>query len=274
MTAASTRAGGGVRDARARDERCGRRLDLRADVPDLRRHHGAHGVRRPDRGRHRDGVAVARRLRVPAARARRAAGGRLMRVEMFLGRLGERRPALASDWQIFLLAVLGAAVLALDRARRVAGLRHARCATSEFAGVEGIFKITVWPIKFLIVVGFRRRGRRARASARSRKPRRSLASAADPRRALAPLGVVVLALLVAALWFGDVEPRTVGVAMIALGVVLIVLGMPIAFALLTDGLPRPRAHQARLHDRDPYARARGRRHDLRVRVRDACRCSC
>ena len=95
-------------------------------------------------------------------------GGRLMQVEMVLGRLGERRPALVSDWQIFLLAV-SAAVLALIAIGAwpdfAAALR-----TNEFAGVEGIFKITVWPIKLLLVVGFRRRGRRGRASARRASP--------------------------------------------------------------------------------------------------------
>ena len=42
-------------------------------------------------------------------------------------------------------------------------------------------------------------------------------------------------LAVAVLWSGDAEPRTVGIAMIALVVVLIVLGLPIAFALLLTG---------------------------------------
>ena len=44
-------------------------------------------------------------------------------------------------------------------------------------------------------------------------------------------GVVVVTLL----WQSDVELRTVGIAMIALVVVLIVLGLPIAIALLVTG---------------------------------------
>ncbi len=42
-------------------------------------------------------------------------------------------------------------------------------------------------------------------------------------------------LAIAVLWSVDAEPRTVGIAMIALVVVLIVLGLPIAFALLLTG---------------------------------------
>jgi C4-dicarboxylate transporter, DctM subunit len=159
-------------------------------------------------------------------------GGRLMQVEMILGPLSERRPALASDWQVFLLAV-SAAVLALIAIGAwpdfVTAFR-----TSEFAGVEGIFKVTVWPIKLLVVAGSA-----AAAIELVRQlvlqVRRSLASSTDPRRVLAPLVVVVLAVLLAVLWAGDVDPRTVGVAMIAAALALIVLGMPIAVSLLTTG---------------------------------------
>jgi C4-dicarboxylate transporter DctM subunit len=158
-------------------------------------------------------------------------GGRLMQVEMILGPLTQRRPALASDWRIFLLATC-VAVLALIAIGAwpdfVTAFR-----TSEFAGVEGIFKITVWPIKLLLVAGSAVAV--IEISRQLVAQRRSLASAADPRRALAPLGVVVLALLFAALWLGDVDPRTVGVAMIATALALIALGMPIAIALLTAG---------------------------------------
>jgi tripartite ATP-independent transporter DctM subunit len=159
-------------------------------------------------------------------------GGRLMQVEMVLGPLSERRPALASDWRVILLAV-SSIVLALIAVGSwpdfVTALR-----TSEFAGVEGIFKITVWPIKLLLVVGS---AAAALVLVRQlvEQVRGSLASPADARRALAPLGAAAFALLAALLWFGDAEPRTVGVAMIAAALALIVLGMPIAVALLTSG---------------------------------------
>jgi tripartite ATP-independent transporter DctM subunit len=158
--------------------------------------------------------------------------GRLMQVEMLLGPLTVRRPALASDWQVLLLAASAAAfgLIAIGAwPDFVVALR-----TREFAGVEGIFKITVWPIKLLIVAGstvtavelLRQLGAQIR---------RSVASAADARRVLAPLGVAVLALLLAALWYGDADPRTVGVAMIVAALALIALGLPIAISLLVTG---------------------------------------
>ena len=60
-------------------------------------------------------------------------------------------------------------------------------------------------------------------------------AAADRSGWLAAVAVGLGILAVAALWTGDAEPRTVGIAMIALVVVLIVLGLPIAFALLLTG---------------------------------------
>jgi len=158
--------------------------------------------------------------------------GRLMQVEMVLGPLAASRPALASDWQIFLTAA-SAAIFALIAVGAwpdfVTAFR-----TSEFAGVEGIFKIQVWPVKGLLVAGSA-----AAALEMLRRLaiqiRHSLASAFDARRALAPLGVALLAVLVAALWYGDVEPRIVGVAMIAAALAMVVLGMPIAISLLATG---------------------------------------
>jgi tripartite ATP-independent transporter DctM subunit len=53
---------------------------------------------------------------------------------------------------------------------------------------------------------------------------------------VAAASVLLGAVAVALLWNADAEPRTVGIAMIVLVVVLIVLGLPIAFALLLTGL--------------------------------------
>ena len=106
--------------------------------------------------------------------------------------------------------------------------------TNEFAGVEGIFTIQVWPIKLLIVVG---------CAVASIELARQLVvhagharAAADPRRWFAVAALALGALLVAVLWSAEVEPRTVGIAMIVLVVVLIVLGLPIAFALFLTGV--------------------------------------
>jgi tripartite ATP-independent transporter DctM subunit len=153
--------------------------------------------------------------------------GRLMRVEMFLAPLEQRSPAAAGAWKA-LFALLGLGLLAALVLGSWPDLVNA-WATNEFAGVEGIFTIPVWPIKLLIVVGSAIAGvELARQLVRS-------AAAADRSAWLAGAAVLLGALAVAALWNADAEPRTVGVAMIALVVVLIVLGLPIAFALLLTG---------------------------------------
>jgi TRAP-type mannitol/chloroaromatic compound transport system permease small subunit len=154
--------------------------------------------------------------------------GRLMRVEIFLTPLERRAPAAASAWRA-LFALIGVALFATLVLGSWPDLASA-WATAEFAGVEGIFTVPVWPIKLLIVVGSAVAGvelllELARAGA-----------AADRRVWVTLAGAALGALVVAALWSADVEPRTVGVAMIALVVVLIVLGLPIAFALLATGL--------------------------------------
>src|SRR5690606_1807953 len=75
----------------------------------------------------------------------------LTRAEMLVGPLERRAAALADRWHVFLAAV-GAALFALitigswpDFVRAVA--------TREFAGVENLFKVPVWPMKLLLVVG-------------------------------------------------------------------------------------------------------------------------
>jgi len=158
--------------------------------------------------------------------------GRLMHVEMFLTPLEAKRPTLASDWQMLLSAV-GIAMLAVIAVGAWPDLLAA-WRTAEFAGVEGIFKIEVWPIKLLLVVGSviaaLELARQVAVRART-----SLAGAASAARLLTPAVVVATAVFVAALWYGDVEPRTIGIAMIGVAVVAIVLGMPIAIALLFSG---------------------------------------
>jgi tripartite ATP-independent transporter DctM subunit len=158
--------------------------------------------------------------------------GRLMRVEMFLAPLAVRRPTLASDWQMLLSAV-GIAMLAIIAIGAWPDLATA-WRTSEFAGVEGIFKVEVWPIKLLLVVGS------AIAALELVRQlighaRRSLTGAVVAARLLTLVAVVATALFVAALWYGDVEPRAIGIAMIGVAIVAIVLGMPIAVALLFSG---------------------------------------
>jgi tripartite ATP-independent transporter DctM subunit len=154
--------------------------------------------------------------------------GRLMRVEMFLMPLAQRAPAAASAWHA-LFALLGIALLVALVLGTWPDLASA-WTSAEFAGVEGIFTIPVWPIKLLIVVGS------AIAAVVLARELAVTAASADRSGWLALVVLVLGALAVAVLWSVDAEPRTVGVAMIALVVVLIVLGLPIAFALLLTGL--------------------------------------
>jgi C4-dicarboxylate transporter, DctM subunit len=157
---------------------------------------------------------------------------RLMRVEMFLEPLARRRPAVAGAWQV-LFAVVGIALLATIVAGTWPDFVRA-WRTNEFAGVEGIFTVQVWPIKLLIVLGCTFAGlelvRQLAAHALL-----AFAATRQPGRWVALAAVALGALLVATLWNADVEPRTIGMAMIALVVGLIVLGLPIAFALLLTG---------------------------------------
>jgi tripartite ATP-independent transporter DctM subunit len=157
--------------------------------------------------------------------------GRLMRVEMFIEPLERRRPVAAHAWSA-LLAAAGIAMLATIAIGIWPDFVRA-WRTAEFAGVEGIFKIEVWPIKLVIGAGSivaavelaRQLVLHVRGASRG----------AEPRRWLVPAALVLVAAFIAWLWSGDVEPRSVGIAMIALVVVAIVLGMPIAIALLGTG---------------------------------------
>ena len=169
--------------------------------------------------------------------------GRLMRVEMFLEPLARRHPVAASVWNV-LFAVLGIGILLTIVLGSWPDFVRA-WDTNEFAGVEGIFTIQVWPIKLLIVVG---------CAVASIELARQLVvhagrarAAADPRRWFAVAALALGALLVAALWSAEVEPRTVGIC---------------------DDRARRRADRARLADRVravPHGRRRPRAREARCR---------
>jgi tripartite ATP-independent transporter DctM subunit len=157
--------------------------------------------------------------------------GRLMRVEMFIAPLERADPGAAGAWGA-LFAALGIAMLGAIAVGAWPDFARA-FATAEFAGVEGIFTVAVWPIKLLIVVGSLAAAL-ALAWPLASGVRQATRGAGSRRYAALALGLaggVGFALLLGA----DLEPRTVGIAMIALVVVLIVLGLPIALALLTTG---------------------------------------
>jgi tripartite ATP-independent transporter DctM subunit len=157
--------------------------------------------------------------------------GRLMRVEMFIGPLERARPAAAQAW-LALFGTLGIAMLLVTAAGAWPNFVRA-WSTAEFAGVEGIFTVAVWPIKLIIVVGCV-----MSVVVLARRVVTALASTfatTEPRRWHAAAAVLLAAVAVALLVRGDVEPRTVGVAMIVLVVAAIVVGLPIAFSLLLTG---------------------------------------
>jgi C4-dicarboxylate transporter, DctM subunit len=157
--------------------------------------------------------------------------GRLMQVEIVLQPLGAKRPALKQAWTAVLAAV-AAVLFALIAAGAWPDFARA-FRTAEFAGVEGIFIIEVWPIKLLVVIGAAAaalESLRQAGAALVRAMRQS-----EPARWLAPVIVVAVAAIVAALWFGNVAPRAIGVAMLVLVLGSIVLGLPIAIALLGAG---------------------------------------
>jgi tripartite ATP-independent transporter DctM subunit len=159
-------------------------------------------------------------------------GGRLMHVEMLVAPLERKRPALANDWQL-MLAGVGAALLIVAAVGAwpdfVTALR-----TREFAGVEGIFKVDVWPIKLVLVVGAAVAALELLRQIAVRL-RRALAADREPRRLLTPLVALAVAAAIVGLWLLELEPRAIGVAMIGLTLAAILVGMPIAFALLGTG---------------------------------------
>jgi C4-dicarboxylate transporter DctM subunit len=156
--------------------------------------------------------------------------GRLTRAEVLLGRLEQRRPALGAAWNAVLLAI-AAVLLALTAVGAWPDFVRA-WRTSEFAGVEGLYTIPVWPVKGLVVAGA---AVAALESLRQLTGRLRASGAGGGAGWLAVLGPVVLAAVFAWLWLGGAEARTIGTAMIAIVLLLIAFGMPIAIALLTTG---------------------------------------
>jgi tripartite ATP-independent transporter DctM subunit len=154
---------------------------------------------------------------------------RLTRAEFLFDRIQAGDPKLASDWSGVLSVFAFAMCLVIAIGIYPDFIRAFR--TAEFAGVQGIFSVQVWPIKLLIFLGALaaafESGRRAiedfRADGESSS--RGLALIVP---ALVLIGTVLLATSTA-------EPRLVGAAMIVMVLALITLGMPIAIALLLTG---------------------------------------
>ena len=107
--------------------------------------------------------------------------------------------------------------------------------TSEFAGVEGIYTFPVWPVKFIVFAG---------ATAAALVYLRRLTSRIrqiNNKHSLNTSWVIFLgligfcSLLVAITWIADLQDRTIGIITIATVLLAILLGMPIAVALLLIG---------------------------------------
>jgi tripartite ATP-independent transporter DctM subunit len=110
-------------------------------------------------------------------------------------------------------------------------------ATADFAGVEGIFKILVWPIKLIVVIGAAVASleclrQLSNCWLQSRAPRADGQAAKRWLALVLPLAIAVLAVLLATT---GAEQRTIGGWMIAVVLLLIATGMPIAVALLLVG---------------------------------------
>ena len=191
---------------------------------------------------------------------------RLTRAEVLFGAMARKRPAMASDWTA-MLAIVAFSLFALTAAGMFPDFVRA-FRTREFAGVEGIFTIRVWPIKFLVFAGalvaavesLRYLVRAAPPPVGGALAGAALMTAADDTAAAAaddpaaaadgdrpaaaaavggrwPIYIVPVAIaaLCIALWALGAEPRIVGAVMIAVVLTLIALGMPIAIALLLVG---------------------------------------
>jgi tripartite ATP-independent transporter DctM subunit len=150
---------------------------------------------------------------------------KLTRAEFLIWRISASSPEVVRGWDV-VMAVMAAAIFALMTIGAWPDFTRA-FSTSEFAGVEGIFKISVWPIKLIIVIG---------AAVAALECLLQLGRESGHRRSWVSLVVPVAAAGLAIwLWQGDVAQQTIGVSMIIAVLGLIALGMPIAIALLITG---------------------------------------
>jgi tripartite ATP-independent transporter DctM subunit len=158
---------------------------------------------------------------------------RLTTVEFLVMRLRTSQPRLALDWNA-VVSVAGVAMCLAIAAGMWPDLWRA-FRTAEFAGVPGLFSVSVWPIKLIVFVGALVAAVECGRCAVSDLAERATGPASGGTRLKALFIPAVVALACALLWFGDVSPRLVGAAMIALLLALIVFGVPIAISLLLTG---------------------------------------
>jgi tripartite ATP-independent transporter DctM subunit len=154
---------------------------------------------------------------------------RLTRAEFLFNKIQSNDPKLASDWSGVLSSFAFAMCLVIAIGIYPDFLRA--FLTAEFAGVQGIFAVHVWPIKLLILLGALAAafecGRRAIEYFRT--------DGESSSRGLALVVPALVLIVTVLLATSSAEPRLVGGAMIAMVLALIALGMPIAIALLLTG---------------------------------------
>jgi tripartite ATP-independent transporter DctM subunit len=154
---------------------------------------------------------------------------RLTRAEFVVNRFEATDPKLVSDWN-GIVAMFGLAMTLIIALGILPDFVRA-FRTGEFAGVEGMFAVQVWPIKLIIflgsVVAAIECGRRAFEQFRVK--------GVSSSRGLALVVPALILIVSTLLWTSNAAPRLVGTVMILLVLGLIALGMPIAISLLFVG---------------------------------------
>lgn len=154
---------------------------------------------------------------------------RLTRAEFLYGRVKESDPKLVSDWSGILSVAALAMCLAIAAGIWPDFVRAFQ--TREFAGVQGLFAVQVWPIKLIIFVGAVVAAIECALKAWSE----FTADGQSHSRGLALIPIALIAIVSTLLWTSGAEPRLVGGMMIVIVLSMIALGMPIAISLLLTG---------------------------------------
>jgi tripartite ATP-independent transporter DctM subunit len=154
---------------------------------------------------------------------------RLTRAEFLVNSVAARDPKLMHDWD-GIIALVGFAMAAIIAIGILPDFIRA-FATREFAGVEGLFVIRVWPIKLIIFLG----AAVAAVECAMHALAEFRAEGESHSRGLMLIVPAVIAIVTTLLWTSSAEPRLVGACMIVIVLSLIVLGMPIAISLLLSG---------------------------------------
>lgn len=156
---------------------------------------------------------------------------RLTRTEILNQYLTSKQGSIANDWNriLSIICLFVMAVIAMGTwPDFIKAFR-----TNEFAGVEGIYTVTVWPIKLIIVLGALFAGleflKQAMSSIKAPEKNRGI------QRLTVLLAPVLILFVIFFLWQIQADDRTIGISMVVLVLLLIFSGMPIAIALLLVG---------------------------------------